>query len=124
MTFDNRRKSPQHVDVQVLTMVLWDAAGTYLQYVGGYIAGGDLLRMTEEATSRFWSAVAVEVAKTVEEGVRRREIDLGVDDAARTQLLSFEIDVLAVSRLARSEVELPELTDGAVILEFTIPDEG
>lgn len=121
--FDERRKSPQHVDVHVLTMVLSHTDDPYLQYVGGYVSGSDLLRMTEETTPRFWSAVAIGVAKAVEDGVRRAEIDLGTDDATRTQLLSFDVDVYAATRLARSDAALPELTEDAVVYEFDITDE-
>jgi hypothetical protein len=121
LRFDDVRKSPRHVDVHVLTMVLYKSDGIYVQYVGGYVAGSDLMRKTEKDTPRFWSAVAVGIAGTVEDGMRRDEIDLGTDDATRHQLLSFDVDVFAATRLANSDEVLPELSDEAVVAEFEVP---
>lgn len=119
--FADRGRSPQHVDAHALTMVLRAEGDEYLQYVGGLVDGIDLIRLPDDELPRLWSAVAVGITELLEMGIRRGKVHLGKNDAERKMPLWFAVDVFKAGKVARSDTTLPELIEGAVIREFTIP---
>jgi hypothetical protein len=98
-----------------------DGGETYVQYVGGYVTGMELLDV-EDVTPRLWSAVALGIATQLEAEMRRGRVEFGQTEDEQITMLQVPVDVRAADKLARSGAAMPELVEGAVVYEFDVPE--
>ncbi len=96
----------------------WERDGVYLGVVVPIVAGGKVWGHRNEGgdPERFKQALA---SWTVSE--LRREVEAGrIEPSDRVSV--YNVDTLAVERLAASDEELPELVEGAVVGAFDVSE--